>query len=1428
MGWRDGEIIDREPPGGTGSWQTGRIVGEPEQQPAYTEEQRRKDFASYKKNLALASEWKKSAESNLPGVRSAAVQMGAGIVSPIARVLGQDEFASQMVRTAAASEQVQQEREKGGVVPDWLQRAARGAGVSLGTAGAAGMFMGPYGIIGTFSAQEGNRAWTEGEDAGLKGKKLAEYVLKQATIEAVPAAVMQRAGLGGMETLLGRGGKQVITKGLQAGAKSGLKAGARQAAKMTALELGEEGVTELGHLVASAGAGVDPEALSSGSILRTLGDTAAQTILTMGFATAPSMARAHQQGKFDKARSAILEAADSGRPVSRDEWNSWGLLKSKGKSRDTRKEGVKEIAVQIREAEATQQTQPVAAEEPTQAPQVPQEAAEATPQAEPAIEAVQPPVAPEGGLAGPTDPTSIANAPVADIRAARGEEPLLTAEPETFEQWHREAERQLAESPSKASRLVEELNDRPRGIDKIESAMLTIQYTKLRGENDAAAQALFAAQKGGDKTTIKRAQEDSNTILGEMRNLEKAAKRGGTEQARGLAARAMPIEPDISLGGVVQGFRVAKGGKELTAKEMTKAKKVSDGLIENKAKQDVLDESIEAQDSEAAVERLIERSKPRKSFKKRSAAKTAEAKEQVKDALADFKDKLAQKGPKGPGEFLAEETGAVDLELVESGARLAVAYANLGVSTFVEFYANVQSSLGIPKAAGRARDSLKAAWKFAQDEGMISKPEVDPNDADSMRAFTRGIVRSLVESGTTELNEVVDAVHEELQAIAPDITRRQAMDAISGYGARSGRTQSEVTKTINGLKQELRKIAEGEDVQATEKKKVAAKIKSLDRAITQIESDLETGDIGPKKRVEGVTSPEIKARQEQLDGLRAERAEQRLLADPKPDPEVAKTAQYKRTLTKRIADLERRITEGDFSKPVKKKTKLDEEATALKFEANELRNRLDAMEEQFRRSQLKGFKRLAMRAVDTGDLARAMKTSMDLSALLRQAKYGVLASYRNPKLIRDATFNMIKSFWSKEMAYNISEELKTDPLTMMGDRAGLSTTEVGGQKTDEEEGFRGVLSQYIPGVAGSERAYVAGLNTMRRGYFKALVESMEAGNAWRPGGKVTDEEAKAIANVVNVFTGRGQLQGKYLSATEFLSTYMFAPRFVTSRFQLALGQPVWGGNARTKKLVAEQYAKAMGGMTVIYSLAAVGGMFALRDEDRPQFEWDPRSSEFGKIRWGDVILDPLAGLGQVVTVISRLVPGFWGEAKYKASTGEIVHLGPEGRAWGGPTWSRVAGKFLQSKLAPIPGAVWNAAAGENIIGEETDAFQEMVDLPIPLSFGDVYDALHAEGYGTKAALATLAIFGDGVNRYQNANAADFARKIALHKELEWTSETTGKEHSYTEAVQQIAAQAKKRGFSESDLTRALDKFLKEAGRGFETRQRAKARLRKRF
>ena len=1361
MGWRDDEVIEYAPQvsrrASRSSWQDDEVIeyapGQRAQtdQPAYTEEDRRRDQLRANQEAALAQEWKASRKSNLPSIRAGAIRLGAGFVAPVAELFGAGKFADRLNRLSAVTEQVQQEREKGGPMPDWLQRNLRGAGVSLVDAWAAGMFMGPKGIIGKFTATQASQAKTEGQDAGLKGRELAEHVLWQATAEAAPALAMQKVGLGGFETLMG-GGKRAIA--------SGFKEGAKQFGKGLVVETGEELVTEGAQLVGSELYDVDPEALSSESLWRTAGDTVAQTFLAFGAASGPALAASYKQGKFDKAvreipLAAERLAADPEAEISRKAYRSWGLPPNEGLSRATRKEVIQDIAAGIKQADAAEAAAKAAAQDP-------QGAAETRPQAE-SIKLAE---VPEQALGAPEGATSLANAAVAEQREQRGVEQLPAPEPETLEQWLDTANKLVADSPSKPGRLVEELLQAPRAIGHEEHAILSVGYRKLSNEFGIASDALFAAQKSGDKFAIKQASDKSNALMQELEDIETVSSKAGTAAGRSLVSRKLAINRDYSLGAVVRRLRVAKGGQELTQREAAIAAKTSKELAEKQAQEIELGESIESQNSEEAVDRFIKRSTPKKRFKKRTLAKTAEAKERVNVAMAAFKAKLAQKrGDGGVGRFVGEESGAVDLELVAPGVELVKAYADLGVSTFAEFFTNVKAFLG--DGASMARDSLRAAWTQAQEAGLISRPQIDPSDTAAMSKFAKKVAKSVIESGVTNRDEVVASVHEELQAISPDITHREAMDAVSGYGIYSELSKDEASTTLRDLSGQLRQLAKLEDIQAGQEPRRSG----VERR-TQSEEELQlTGQVKEAMRKAGITR--------EVD-------------------DAARTAAYKRTLTKRVADLKRRIKEGDFSKPAKRKIKLDEDALSLKYESKVLKDRLDAMERKFKNSQLKGFKKAYYYAGEISNLGRAMKTSFDMSGLLRQGKPAVGA---NPKLARAATEAMFRAYWSKELAYSDSEAIKNHPRYRESQKAGLAITDIEGKLTTQEEAFRGELSRVIPGVAGSERAYVAGLNQMRIDYYSQLMNDLEAGGWWRKGGEAVDEmtrdkEQAAIANIVNVFTGRGSYAGQNQAAAQFLATFIFSPRFVMSRFQFVSGQPAWGGTSRTRKMAAREYARTASSMATIYSLAAVAGFFALKDEDRPQFEWDLNSSEFLKIRWGDVILDPAAGISQVLTMLSRIWTG-----ETKSPTGAIIPLRGPDVPFGGEDLRDKIARFGWAKLAPLPAAAVNSIVGETIIGDETSWTQEAIELPVPLSFGDIADALHAEGYSLKSILVMLAWFGDGVNRYESADPARFGEAIVRHPELEGKQD--GERFSYTEEVQQILDQLKKKGWSESKILRAL-------------------------
>lgn len=368
---------------------------------------------------------------------------------------------------------------------------------------------------------------------------------------------------------------------------------------------------------------------------------------------------------------------------------------------------------------------------------------------------------------------------------------------------------------------------------------------------------------------------------------------------------------------------------------------------------------------------------------------------------------------------------------------------------------------------------------------------------------------------------------------------------------------------------------------------------------------------------------------------------------------------------------------------------------------------------------------------------RTIRTSFDLSALLRQGK---LALVTRPGVWARAIGPSIRAAASPLAAFRIDHQIANRHNAPLYARSGLYIAEAGHKLTGQEEAFltRGV-ARHLPGVKASERAYTTFLNKLRADLFDTFVATLS-----RDGETVTLPEAKVIANYINVMTGRGDL-AKFNAAAVPMATVFFAPRYVASRFQYLLGQPLyygalsgkvaWREGARARRLVAGEYARALIGISTLY------GLYAVASE---QQNFDPYSSDFLKLRSGNTRLDPFAGLQQATVLLSREAGGQ--KTTLKGKTQPIRGNVP----YGGATAVDVGTQFLRSKLAPVPGALVNALQGKNIVGEPVTLGSTVLDLTVPITYQDILDTLEDQGVTRATALSLLSFFGEGVQTYQTA------------------------------------------------------------------------------
>ena len=546
---------------------------------------------------------------------------------------------------------------------------------------------------------------------------------------------------------------------------------------------------------------------------------------------------------------------------------------------------------------------------------------------------------------------------------------------------------------------------------------------------------------------------------------------------------------------------------------------------------------------------------------------------------------------------------------------------------------------------------------------------------------------------------------------------------------------TEMKETVKKAKKKRSKTTE-----PTEKEKDwDAVIDQLTAKLEELNRYLNTGRVPAvqKRKIDPNTPEEVTILREQIKEIRA------LIR--KSEPAVMER------LEKSIKILEKRIEEKDILPKVKPaESKKSVELEQKIYEKKRLERNI-----RMAREALKPKSAIERYLEDPFNAVRAFITGMDLSAVFRQGGVIVVA---NPKIGFKAFMPMLKAFRSEQEADKINEAILNRPHAWkyLKYKLYLAPYADNIKLADMEESFMTSWIDRIPAVkfliGGSSRAYTTFLNVIRADAFDMMAES------FAKNGELTQEEGIALANFINAATGRGKL-GMLENAAKGMNTIFFAPRYASSRFQLALGEPLWKGSAATRKIIGKEYAKYLLGVSVLMAI----GMAAGGDP-----EPDPRSSDFGKLRFGNTRLDPISGFSQVVVLMTRILSG---QTKTLVA-GDIKPIRGKDVGFGDERVYDIMAKFVRGKFSPMIGSGVNLAAGENVVGEKVTAGSFFKSLFTPLSVRDSIDTLATQGIPKGTALSLLGIVGVSVGTY--SQSIDSMTNEQLIKAIrENTYKTTG-------------------------------------------------------
>ena len=460
-----------------------------------------------------------------------------------------------------------------------------------------------------------------------------------------------------------------------------------------------------------------------------------------------------------------------------------------------------------------------------------------------------------------------------------------------------------------------------------------------------------------------------------------------------------------------------------------------------------------------------------------------------------------------------------------------------------------------------------------------------------------------------------------------------------------------------------------------------------DKAISDINDKIKNNDLAFKKPENKAFIPELEAKRQLLD---AAKAELKKLREEAGIIEARRLENAKNSVNRRIAELERRIREKDFSK--KKPTPLIKDNELIRLNAKKLRIKaeFDKLQYQNELNNRNKVQKFYDGLLEVWGLPRALLATGEFSFMLIQ---GGIYTLGNWKVARSSFSGAMTALANENKAKQQLKYIQAQEWYPVMKASKLALTEPDAKLEAREEQFLGGWVNYIWDIAGYpsrmggeklyegwkklnpiravERAGVSYLNMIR---VQKFLEGSEMLQAQGKTFETHPQDYKNVADVVNTFTGRASL-GKGEQFSKELSAVFFSPRNWASMIKSAspyalyhigkMGSREEGQSSLSllmKGKVTPSVAQKMAVKDFLKYVAITAGfvvMAAIKynndDDDETEVNLDGTSSDFLKIKLGNTRVDPWGGKIQQVVLTNRIISSLsGGDGKSLDYAGKMV------------------------------------------------------------------------------------------------------------------------------------------------------------------------------
>lgn len=715
-------------------------------------------------------------------------------------------------------------------------------------------------------------------------------------------------------------------------------------------------------------------------------------------------------------------------------------------------------------------------------------------------------------------------------------------------------------------------------------------------------------------------------------------------------------------------------------------------------------------------------------------------------------------------------------------ASLAWDAAIEGVASVLEAGGNLEIAIKKGVEIIRSTDWYKSLTKAKKDEADNTFDQAIREqyktkatiDKDGNIQIPPSLLRSYVESGTTNVEDIINDVLSYLKKENDSITERDVRTAIINYGRRNNPTPNQKRDAINRLKREMKLITNLEDIQ---NKIPLAKNPVVRRELSDREKQL-------KKAIEEAHIENF--------GYK-----------PQGKSDAERLTLAKKNAQKAIDDLRNRTPRPERRPPVE----YDKEMSNLLDEKFRLREEVNselAKEEIKRQTTLQ---KIGKGIMDVLGLSRTFVVGIgDLGTILIQ---GSILPFRSARVTGEAIKNLGKAFWSEQYYQDHINEIHQSEYYRMMKQSGLDIISPFDKNIKVEETGIDNLGEaiinalflplkYIPTVGPKayefakrlnfvrilNRSQSAYMNTLRVGNYILSAQNLESKGITFQNNK---EAYKDVADMLNTLTGRTSLGNienskavmtglnlvffsakNWASILKMFTPYVFA--HVGKRRAGATGLQL----SEAQKVYAYTFLKWVATTSLL--TIAIKALTDWNDEDEEEKKRlgnvsvdleNPGSSAFGKIRVGNQVFDPWGGKMQVILLQSRILMHYLGQRPfYEPYTGTEKYL----RESPFESPAGLIGKYSAGKLSPLASLLYKYASMTPVKGrpgyfQSVQGGKEISALePIGEGFTNLTWAALGEVYGQQPlsidAIATMFIIaGGGLTTLNNQEQASSISRI---------------------------------------------------------------------